>query len=75
MKPESNVWQDTDKKLRELAIRQGALNAEIGRWLLVASRQEVHKYYGFANVGQYAGHLFGYRAHATRERIRVALAL
>ena len=69
------VWQTIDQTLLGLAARAGDLDAEIGRWLVAASREGVHRHFGFASFAEYVERRLGFDARTTRERLRVARAL
>ncbi len=44
------IWQTIDQTLLGLAARAGDLDAEIGRWLVAAAREGVHRHFGFASL-------------------------
>ncbi len=69
------VWQTIDQTLLGLAARAGDLDAEIGRWLVAAAREGVHRHFGFASLAEYVERRLGFDARTTRERLRVARAL
>ncbi len=69
------VWQTIDQALLGLAARAGDLDAEIGRWLVAAAREGVHRHFGFASLAEYVERRLGFDARTTRERLRVARAL
>ncbi len=69
------IWQTIDQTLLGLAARAGDLDAEIGRWLVAAAREGVHRYFGFASLAEYVERRLGFDARTTRERLRVARAL
>ncbi len=69
------IWQTIDLTLLGLAARAGDLDAEIGRWLVAASREGVHRHFGFASFAEYVERRLGFDARTTRERLRVARAL
>jgi hypothetical protein len=68
-------WERAHVELLELARNQAALDTQIGRWLLYASRAATHAWLGYASIGEYAGRLFGFTRRQTQERLRVAEAL
>ena len=68
-------WQTIDQTLLGLAARAGDLDAEIGRWLIVASRENVHRHFAYPSFAEYAERRFGFKPRDTRERLRVAEAL
>ncbi len=69
------IWQTIDQTLLGLAARAGDLDAEIGRWLIAAAREGVHRHFGFASLAEYVERRLGFDARTTRERLRVARAL
>ena len=69
------IWQTIDQTLLELAARAGDLDAEIGRWLVAAAREGVHRRLGFASFAEYVERRLGFDPRTTRERLRVARAL
>ena len=69
------IWQTIDQTLLGLAARVGDLDAEIGRWLVAAAREGVHRHFGFASLAEYVERRLGFDARTTRERLRVARAL
>ncbi len=69
------LWQTIDQTLLGLAARAGDLDAEIGRWLVAAAQEGVHRCFGFASFAEYVERRLGFDARTTRERLRVARAL
>ncbi len=69
------IWQTIDQTLLGLAARAGDLDAEIGRWLVAAAEEGVHRHFGFASFAEYVERRLGFDARTTRERLRVARAL
>ena len=69
------IWQTIDQTLLGLAARAGDLDAEIGRWLVAAAREGVHRHFGFGSFAEYVERRLGFDARTTRERLRVARAL
>jgi len=69
------IWQTIDQTLLGLAARAGDLDAEIGRWLVAAARESIHRHFGFASLAEYVERRLGFDARTTRERLRVARAL
>jgi len=69
------IWQTIDQTLLGLAARAGDLDAEIGRWLVAAAHEGVHRHLGFASFAEYVERRLGFDARTTRERLRVARAL
>lgn len=68
-------WVEIDSWGLALAAKQGALDLEIGEWLLAARDAEVHRHLGYGSLAEYAERRLGLAPHATAERIRVADAL
>ena len=58
-----------------LAKKRGALDHELGRWLLAAYRLRVHESLGFASFAEYVERHCGCSRREARERLRVAKAL
>jgi hypothetical protein len=51
------------------------LDWEEGRWLLVALRENAHRFLGFGSFFEYVESLFGYKPRSIEEKLRVAEAL
>jgi hypothetical protein len=68
-------WQEIDRKLRGVARRRAALEAEEAPLLLAALRAEVHKHLGYGTFLEYLERTCGYAPTTARDRIRVAEAL
>jgi hypothetical protein len=68
-------WQDIHENIRRLRDARGELDFEIGRWLLAARREGVHRRFGLASFEEYADRMFGHVAREAREKIRVATEL
>ncbi len=68
------IWQTIDQTLLGLAARAGDLDAEIGRWLVAAASEGVHRHC-FASFAEYVERRLGFDPRTTRERRRVARAL
>jgi hypothetical protein len=66
---------DIDANLVRLAAQEGALEQEIGQWLLIAMREGVHRELGMASFFEYVDRRMGYSARKTQEKIRVATKL
>ena len=62
----NTIWQTIDQTLLGLAARAGDLDAEIGRWLVAASREGVHRHFGFASFAEYVERRLGFDARTTR---------
>ncbi len=70
--PSAANWITVNERLEELAKSQAALDYDIGRWLLAASRLDVHTHFGRGSFGEYAIALFGSKLGSVSERLRVA---
>jgi len=68
-------WVRAHEALSNLAKKRAALDAEEGRWMLVALRTAAHVHLGFGSFGEYVERLFGYKPRSTQEKLRVAEAL
>ncbi|MFO0724267.1 MAG: HNH endonuclease signature motif containing protein [Myxococcota bacterium] len=68
-------WRQIDRKILDLASRQGQLDLELGECLLAAKRVRVHKYLGFGSFSEYVTRRLGYNAKSALDRLRVAEAL
>ena len=64
-----------DEVIVDLVQRQGALDEELGRWLLLAQRARVHRHFGFAAFGDYVAARLGVTPRLAKERAAVAEAL
>jgi hypothetical protein len=64
-----------DEVILDLVQRQGALDEELGRWLLLAQRARVHRHFGFAAFGDYVAARLGVTPRLAKERASVAEAL
>src|SRR5689334_4077601 len=64
-----------DAEITRLAQRQGALDHEIGRWLLIAFRAGVHHRLGMGSFGEYVERRLGYTPKVTKEKLRTARVL
>ena len=53
--PKSPQWRVAHEQLGRLARRRAGLDAEEGRWLLVARRERVHSRLGYGSFGEYVG--------------------
>ncbi len=72
---EAIEWTVIDEAITRLAADKGALDLDIGRWLLVAHREGVERRLGFGSFAEYVERRLGYDARTTFERLRVARAL
>ena len=68
-------WKEAHQKLLTLATERAGLDFEEGRWLLSAFRWDAHRRLGYGAFTEYVARLFGYGAHFTKEKLRVAEAL
>jgi hypothetical protein len=68
-------WQQAHAMLSRLARERAALDAEEGRWLLLALRSAAHVHLGFGSFLEYTQRLFGYRPRTMQEKLRVAESL
>jgi hypothetical protein len=67
-------WVEAHAALTRLA-REGAADAEEGRWLLCAWRSEAHVHVGCGSFSDYVERFLGHQPRTTREKLRVAQAL
>lgn len=67
--------REIDQLIIDLVHRQGALDEELGRWLLLARRARVHRHFGFAAFGDYVAARLGVTPRLAKERAAVAEAL
>ena len=68
-------WREVDRRMRKVARRRAALDAEEAELLVAAKRVEVHKYLGYGSFAEYLGRVCGYAPGTVRDRMRVAEAL
>ncbi|MCB9573951.1 MAG: HNH endonuclease [Kofleriaceae bacterium] len=68
-------WRQLDRRLRGVARRRAALDAEEARGLVLAQQIELHRRFGYASLHEYLERTLGYGPRAARERLRVASAL
>ena len=68
-------WREIDRRMRKVARRRAALDAEEAELLIAAKRAEVHKYLGYGSFAEYLGRVCGYAPGTVRDRMRVAEAL
>ena len=68
-------WREIDRRMRKIARRRAALDAEEAALLIAAKRAEVHKQLGYGSFAEYLGRVCGYAPGTVRERMRVAEAL
>jgi hypothetical protein len=69
------VWRDIDRRMRRLAARRSALDAEEARLLRAAKRAEIHKHLGLGTFDEYLERVLGYAPTTGRDKLRVAEAL
>ncbi|MBK6684398.1 MAG: HNH endonuclease [Deltaproteobacteria bacterium] len=67
--------QEIDQAILELAGRQGALDEELGRWLLLAHRARLHRNFGMASFAEYLERRLGYGPRIAKDKAIVAEAL
>ncbi|MBK6683458.1 MAG: hypothetical protein IPG45_03225 [Deltaproteobacteria bacterium] len=67
--------REIDQVILELAARQGALDEELGRWLLLAHRARLHRHFGMASFAEYVERRLGYRPRIAKDKAIVAEAL
>jgi hypothetical protein len=67
--------REIDHAILELAARQGALDEELGRWLLLAHQVRLHRHFGMASFAEYVERRFGYRPRIAKDKAIVAEAL
>jgi hypothetical protein len=65
-------WKRAHFHLRRLAKERAAQDLEIGRWMLVALRNDVHARIGFATFAEYIERILGFDGRMAYERLRVA---
>ena len=68
-------WARVDQKLRGLAARRAALDAEEARLLRYAEEVKLWRGFGFGSLLEYMERAMGYAPHTAGERLRVARAL
>jgi hypothetical protein len=68
-------WVRIDQKLRSLAARRAALDAEETRLLRYAEELKLWRGWGFGGMVEYMERVMGYAPHTASERLRVARAL
>src|SRR6476619_2619916 len=72
---ERSDWREVDEKLRSIAARRSALDAEEARWLREAERLQIWRPLGMVSALDYMERVLGYSPHAAMERLRVARSL
>jgi hypothetical protein len=68
-------WARVDQKLRGMASRRAALDAEEARLLRYAEELKLWRAYGFASLLEYMERAMGYAPRTAADRLRVARAL
>lgn len=68
-------WREIDRRMRAVARKRAALDAEEASLLLAAKRAEIHKYLGYGSFTEYLERVCGHAPTTARDRIRVAEAL
>jgi hypothetical protein len=68
-------WRMIDRRVRRLAARRSALDAEEAKLLVVAHRMEIHRKLGYGSFDEYLERALGYAPTTGRDRLRVAEAL
>src|SRR3954468_14284311 len=68
-------WRDLDRKLRGIARRRAALDAEEAVLLREAERIEIWHELGYVSIEDYLERVLGYGPKAARDRLRVARSL
>jgi len=65
-------WERVDQKLRGIAARRAALDAEEARLLRYADELKLWRAFGFGHMLEYVERVMGYAPHTAAERLRVA---
>ncbi len=68
-------WVRVDRKLRSIAVRRAALDAEEARLLRYAEELKLWRGYGCGSMIEYMERAMGYTPHTAAERLRVARAI
>ena len=71
----SSGWRDLDRKLRGIARRRAALDAEEAALLREAERIKIWHELGYVSIEDYLERVLGYGPKAAQDRLRVARAL
>ncbi|MBK6687177.1 MAG: HNH endonuclease [Deltaproteobacteria bacterium] len=66
---------EIDQAILHLAARQGALDEELGRWLLLAHQARLHRHFGMASFAEYVERRLGYGPRVAKDKAMVAQAL
>jgi hypothetical protein len=67
--------KEIDRKLRDLAQQQAALDADEAHWLRIADAQNAWPALGYVHALEYLEDVFGYAPRTAMERMRVAREL
>ena len=68
-------WREVDRKLRTIAKKRAALDAEEVQWVREAERIQIWKRTGHASMLAYLESVFGYTPKTAEDRLRVARRL
>jgi hypothetical protein len=68
-------WSRVDRKLRNIATRRAALDAEEARLLRYAEEIKLWRAFGFGSLLEYVERAMGYAPRTAVERLRVARAI
>jgi hypothetical protein len=68
-------WTRVDQKLRSIATRRAALDAEEANLLRYAEELKLWRGWGFGSMLEYMERAMGYAPHTAAERLRVARAI
>ena len=68
-------WSRVDQRLRGIAAKRAALDAEEARLLRYAEELKLWRAFGFGSLVEYMERAMGYAPHTATERLRVARAI
>lgn len=68
-------WREVDRRLRGIARRRAALDADEARWLREAERLQIWKPLGMVSMVDYLERVLGHAPRTAQHRLRVARAL
>jgi len=68
-------WREVDRRLRGIARRRAALDAEEARWLREAERLQIWKPLGMVSMVDYLERVLGHAPRTAQHRLRVARGL
>src|SRR6187402_3893854 len=71
----ASEWARVDQKLRGIAARRAAIDAEEANLLRYAEEVKLWRAFGFGNLLEYMERAMGYAPHTASERLRVARAV